>query len=460
MSKKSKRHRNKKINMSRQLENFSKISMEQSPEQNQFMKLLKQQAHAKCHGDKCLTTEENEDYKSIEYLRYNSPVLSYVIHQMIIFMMYKPLIADKADSDETRILENFLNSKNIKGQTNQSVLLSAFFETMIYGRTGLRYLSKKDGWVNVDYDKYSVIVGSNIDYPTIDTVLGYFVYRLRQNRALVRYEDKIDGLFNFEDFQSFITVNEMNADMDDDYYMELISPSDFINLRWDPKEFIPKSPLAYDSLRQEVILKFYQSIVDKLNERGIGRNIVEMNEEYSKIVLAQGELANFAKDSQDKFNKNLKDLSEKFANDIKFSSADEVFVVPPMFKNFQNFENMADPSKFIKLFEFEYNVYPQIYGIPNTLLGFGLSDRNVSIASVNKTAELTTIENLRQRFITQIKPMLMEKLSLSDVKIDTNHVNDPTDNINNNKTIAETIQLLVKAGLEEEAKAYAANYLN
>ena len=89
-----------------------------------------------CGGDYCKKLEKNKMLYSVEYLAENLPAVAFVSEFYLELIIHGGILA-KDDYNQKK-LDEWLERRNVLGQTNGNVIREALLNSIIYGYSGLR----------------------------------------------------------------------------------------------------------------------------------------------------------------------------------------------------------------------------------------------------------------------------------------------------------------------------------
>jgi len=366
------------------------------------------------HGPNCTSCNNDKEHIKnkidIEYIEKNIPYIPYVVWQLIMFIDY---VGFRAESDEdSKKLKKFMSSYNIQGVSNHIVWLQAMYQMFVYGQCGLRFLSEEDGLILYKKPFYSVSVGASTEYQTIDIPLWINLFRYPQSVS-------VENLNTGVEYKNGLTIEEQKQiiiDGLDEYSQELLPSEKFLNLRFDPTQFESDSPLNFEGQRLTLLATYFQAVIDKLNESGLGRILGTMRDDFSSFDnLNTDDLVASDDSARKEFEKSLKKAQQKFAELVATSKSDSVIITPPFLEGTQRLENTNEPKDFNELLDIAGTIVSEIYSVPPILLGLGnLSDRNISVATLTELSESTSIKVFRDRVISQLNTLLKPNLNIGE----------------------------------------------
>ena len=405
------------------------------------------------------------------------PRIQYVVGQILDFVYKEEMIVTNLQNEmienKTKAIQKTLNSKDLAGVSNARKITGSTKEALLYGRAGI-FKQKSGDLVIYPHDRYTVVMGMRQHSETMKSeVLGYIIYTDNFTP-----KDAVLDLENFQDFdlndpndpndphynkdwilQAIARGNQI-TNFDDKMMYVPVGMKRFVNLRYDTEVQNPLSRLYYSRLEVENAAYFRDAMNHKFLEKGLGRLIIQLKDEVTGVANDDSldQLINRNHNAKKDFLDSVKDFTKAFSNSLKNLNDDDFIISPSNIDNIERLENTNTPNLFLKLLDSDDTVLPAMYGIPASLLGLGtLSDRNISIANVNATAEDTTVREIRETFMSQLAVLF----DITDDEILTSEkIIDNATQQEIAKTIAEVAELMYKIGMTDEAQDYVRENLN
>lgn len=399
------------------------------------------------------------------------PKVQYIVSQILDFVYKEEMIvtnlSDELDESKTKTVQSALNLKDPTGISNSRKIYSATKEALLYGRAGL-FLRKDGRLVVYPHDRYTVVMGQPKNSETLESeVLGYLVYT-ENNKA----NQAVLDLKNFGDFGK-TDVNDPAVTGNNDWILEAIGRPNritnwdddmlyipvginrFVNLRYDTEVQNPLSRLYYSRFEVENSAYFRTAMNRKFLEKGLGRLIIQLKDEVTQAGSNDGSLDalfNTNQNAKKDWLKNIREFTQAFSNTLKNLNDDDFVVSPSNIDNIERLENTNEPNLYMKLLNSDDSILPAVYGVPASLLGLGtLSDRNISIASINSTAEDTSIREIRETFMNQLA--ILFKIDGDEV-LTSEKIIDKETQQEIAKTTAEVAKIMNDIGMTQEAVNY------
>jgi hypothetical protein len=402
------------------------------------------------------------------------PRIQYVVGQILDFVYKEEMIVTNLKNEtittKTEAIQKMLNSKDLTGISNGRKITDATKEALLYGRAGI-FKQPSGDLVTYPHDRYTVVMGMRQRSETMKSeVLGYIIYA-------DDFAPK-DAVLDLENFQDFDLNDPTDPHYNNDWILQAIKRGNkitnfddkmmyvpvglkrFVNLRYDTEVQNPLSRLYYSRLEVENSAYFRDAMNRKFLEKGLGRLIIQLKDEVTGVASDDSleQLINRNHNAKKDFLDSVKDFTKAFSNSLKNLNDDDFIISPSNIDNIERLENTNTPNLFLKLLDSDDTVLPAMYGIPASLLGLGtLSDRNISIANVNATAEDTTVREIRETFMSQLAVLF----DITDDEILTSEkIVDKATQQEIAKTTAEVAELMYKIGMTAEAQDYVRENLN
>lgn len=351
------------------------------------------------------------DDNLIELYLNNLPTLPYVLDQLLNFIFSNGLTTGDENLDET-VLKPFLFSHNIKGVTNYSVLREGIREAMIWGKCGLRWLSKEDGLICMPYKQYTSVIAPDQKYLGFDRVV-FYVASTKPDQPVSVGPDPVKF-----DEQEFLQNGRL---VSKDGSLFVILTDDFTNLRNDTTKENGMSRLLKDRQRLYLIEQVYERLNYDIRYDGPGRLIFWTKDQFmsGEVEMGAGEILNQSSEAiqtrKDKAKQEVKELLEQ----IKGSSSDNIIAISSMFEKMDHLPRVTKATEFLDYLTMkEGSIIAQCFGIVPELIGLGDVSGNVSMEKIIDNAMTNTIVPMREAFATQISPMLSKKLGLPKIYFD------------------------------------------
>lgn len=337
------------------------------------------------------------------------PNVHYTTDQLVSFIYkHEPIITKNEVKDEsaTNNMLSFIRKRTKKNVTHEQMIEQATKHALLYGRAGL-YRNEEDELEFYPNDYYTVVIGyRNGSKQVVPELLGYILYSEPVAQGVLHLSEVPAGT-DIDWFKNALDKSNSPMLFVEKQRMRFV-PADknrFVNLRYDMDSYNPESRLYNERLRIADSLALHETLNRKFKERGIGRLIMQVESQDGAGNPEQGvtDLVNSSSGARRADLATVKEYMKYLAETIKDMDLDDVLVTPEGISLKERLENTNTPEKFLDVLMEDQNIVPLCYGIPPTLLGLGtLSDRNISIASINETTEDTAINNIRQTFYTQL----------------------------------------------------------
>ncbi|MHC5215207.1 hypothetical protein ACYSNR_00960 [Enterococcus sp. LJL128] len=387
----------------------------------------------------------------LDWLWENMPVLEYVVSSITSMIFSAPITTGEGDEADEKV-KAFLYAQNAQGTTNYLLLREAVKRALVFGRTGIRYLSDEAGLQMIKYNHFGNLIAENTEYYGFDDTLAYIISRNQKKLDFSSIKkDELTGWFDFdmkELFKKGILITKDKRHIG-------VPVEDFVNLRTDVSSMKGESILTRDRLRNTLITSIYEHLIDDLEYDGPGRILLWLkgagdfsdgNEASTSNVLKNTVQANAQKADK------AKREAVKFGEQLKNSTSKNVAVVNNMFDKLDTIPRVTKSTEFLTFAETAGEIVAQIFGIHPALIGLGKMNGNISMEKILDNAMENVIIPYRELFAVQLSNMLAPKLEVEKIyfyKDDTIDYNAKTDNALKTVELAERLSNL---GFEDKAK--------
>lgn len=384
----------------------------------------------------------------IDWLYHNLPNLKYVVDQIVDFIFSNGLTTGDEKQDEK--LDEFLFAKNRKGTTNYNVLKEAVRHSLVFGKSGIRFLSLEDGLLNVQSKQYSTLTSKNEEYYGFDDIVGYILAGEGQKIFTTDIKE-----LNF-DKEAFMKNGVI---VDKKRQVIIVSDDEFVNLRTDTTKDNGESYLKFDQLRTQLLKILYERLNYDVEYDGPGRILFELDENYAKGTdneIGTGEVLDKSVKGQMTQTEKVKREVAALAELIKGAGSDQMIAVPPVFEKFTQLPRITKATEFIIwLSDNEGLIMSHIFGIQPTLIGLGKVSGNVSMEKIIDNGMLNSIVPKRENFAVQISNMLAPKLGVDYIYFDKYEMQQAIDENKKRIDIVNMIEKLVRSGYNDLANKMA-----
>ena len=363
----------------------------------------------------------------IEFLMKTLPGIGYIQNMFVDYIFSDGLTTGSVEQD--KILNDFLFSKNLEGNTNLDVLRDVIGEAPFYGETGLRWY---DGNIyRVKCGTYGALVGrkDGITFPAL-----YFC------------SDDGKGIGAFEiDIPDDMTISDFEERFEEQHMIPL-DTSEFVNVRNKTSNIHGESPLLSDKFRLDLLAAVYSRLNYDVKYDGPGRLILRPRDGYVSGDINEVDTASVVKQSvaagANRFEKTKKEAA-RVGMEIKNSTSDEVILLSNAFdKEITHLERVTKATEFFDWLNNEGEVIAQAIGMSPALLELGKVSGNVSMERIIDNAMENTIVPLRQKFADQISELFARKLGIDKVYFGDYHPSTEADKETQWMRITEIMSML------------------
>jgi len=385
-----------------------------------------------------------EDF--VEWFVNNLPSVPYVLEQKTNLAFSNSLTT--GDESEDVVLNNFLFAKNIKGETNYSVLRENYENSEVYGKDGLRWLSLEDGIINVPSKNYASLTEDDEEYYGFKDTVGYLIST--DGRKMWKTDTK--GL----EFDRDI-LERQGVIIDKKKHLMIVSQDEFLNVRNDISSEDGKSPFKQEQLRVALIAAVLERLNYDIEYDGPGRLIVRVDDDYIKgkdneisATKVLDSSVRAERGREEKVKKEVASISEQ----IKKSSSDNIIALSNAFG--KEILHLPRVTKATDLLDWLLNegevVAAQILKIPATLLGIGKISGNISMEKILDKDMLTAIIPDREAYITQVSAFLAPKLGVDKICFDKYEMKQVADENDKRIKVVGMVEKLRRTGNPEDDK--------
>ena len=336
----------------------------------------------------------------IDHLCEVLPGIGYIENLLVDYLFSDGLTTGNIEQDNR--LNDFLFSINMEGNPNIDVIRDVLGNASLYGETGLRWY--KGNIYIVKAGTYGALVASEdgIVYPAL--------HFCSSDGRYISYGDvQVPQDATIEDFEERFREQKL----------VLLDSSDFVNVRNDTDEIHGRSPLLSDTLRIQLLEAVYSRLNYDIRYDGPGRLILRPKDGYVADEVNEVDttsILNASVVSQKGRLEKAKEEVKKVGEEIKKSSSDDVILLSNAFdKEITHLERVTKATQFFDWLDNEGAIIAQAIGLPPSLLELGKVSGNVSMQRILDNAMENAIVPLRQKFASQISPLLCAKLGLDKV---------------------------------------------
>ncbi|HDT7379383.1 TPA: hypothetical protein ACN3BD_000968 [Enterococcus faecalis] len=361
----------------------------------------------------------------IDFFIHNLPAVKYVSEQLVNYIFSNNLTT--GDEEQDKKLDLFMYSNNIEGKKNLTVLKEAVTESILYGKSGIRYLSRDDGLVNVSHNNYATLLKLNNTYLGFNDVIGYLINSNPKEKMFNDIKKLNDDRF-FDDFDyenGLITLNDRKLVFE--------TKNNFINLRRNTTKEEGESPFEYDRQRVGLIYSVYSRLNYDVEYDGVGRLLLRLEKDISELPQGTTEMFKETESENETQIKKIKAEVEAVAKLIKNSDKTSVIALSNVFGEVERLQRDTRSVEFFNWLEKDVEMIAQVFGINPPLINAGRNSGNISQEKIIDNAMLNTIIPLREQFALQISNMIAPKIGVERIffdKYEMKQKEDETDKLN------------------------------
>lgn len=386
-------------------------------------------------------------YDLIDHIKYNAPALNYVVDQKVKRMFANGIVAGEVSEDvddkvkekvirDNEALHSWLYSENLNGTTNYNVIQEATKDAEIYGKCGIRVLSKEDGLVLVDARHYANVIEDNTEYGVLKQLKGYIISE--------------------EEYISDIDITSLNFDKDefertgmvrDDVNKVIFLTKDkFINLRNNPAKLDGESPLLYEQQRIKLTLSALSRMVFEVEDDGVGRLALKLSSDFeSSSPVSTTDAVTGTKIQTNEQIEKAWEEAEKIASMLKNSNSTDVFVISSVFDEVIPLPRQVTGVSLLEYTNGSEEMFAQIFGIRPALIGLGNISGNVSMEKIIDDGVLGDIVPQAEKYAIQFSSQISSLLGLEHIYFDKYNLTQITDNTDRVQRLSTSILSLTNA---------------
>lgn len=391
-----------------------------------------------CGGDYCKKLEKNKMLYSVEYLAENLPAVAFVSEFYLELIIHGGILA-KDDYNQKK-LDEWLERRNILGQTNGNVIREALLNSIIYGYAGMRNVLGNLVYVspnNFRIWKLPATDPSGVPIPGIKAPLFYEV--------MVKPKEKVDkegkeNVFAVDDekytLDQVIKEKTLKKAPDGSYYEDddlggvsvssvYIPVDNFCHLRHSDDGDYGKSPLTTDRLRTTLIIDYLKNVIDEVNNDGNDymmylkqRTVAgaSLSSSFSTddvdVKLTSSADAKQTKTAREKQMTAARQLAQK----LKRTAKTRIGIIDKSWvDSVERLEGTVKLHDYIKILNEAKGVVADIYGIPAMLAGSSGGGWSTGMSALIPFTLERTIKPFQQRYADQLSKIIRE---CADIKGD------------------------------------------
>ena len=400
------------------------------------------EAMLNCNSD-CINgfikTNFNNQFDEIDWMIDNLPTLPYVIGKVIDFIFSNGITTGDENLDKD-VLMPFLYRQNAQGVTNYSVLQNAIMQSLLYGKCGIRWLDEEKGIVTENYRNYVSIVREDDEHKGFRVPICYAM-SANDKEPISLGTEEIDF-----DEALFLQTGKL---MSKDGKIIVEIPDNFCNLRNGTDHENGLSCLLRDKQRLKLLGAVYERLNYDIQYDGPGRLIFWLKDGFAKgdtIDLSASQVLDESSSSKADRADKARIEAKRLGQEIRNSKSDNVILASSIFDKMDHLPRVTKGTEFLEYLQMkEGSIICQCFGLTPELIGLGDVSGNVSMERIIDNAMTNTIVPMRERFATQISPMLSEKLGVPKVYFDKYELKEQQDKSAKTYKLALSVTQIVGA---------------
>ena len=226
-------------------------------------------------------------------------------------------------------------------------------------------------------------------------------------------------------------------------------PDNFCNLRNGTDHENGLSCLLRDKQRLKLLGAVYERLNYDIQYDGPGRLIFWLKDGFAKgdtIDLSASQVLDESSSSKADRADKARIEAKRLGQEIRNSKSDNVILASSIFEKMDHLPRVTKGTEFLEYLQMkEGSIICQCFGITPELIGLGDVSGNVSMERIIDNAMTNTIVPMRERFATQISPMLSEKLGVPKVYFDKYELKEQQDKSAKTYKLALSVTQIVGA---------------
>lgn len=407
-----------------------------------------------CYNNRQCVTDllKNESKYSIEYLVNNLPSITTVANMYTQLIVGGGLIADSAEANKK--LQKWLKQKPLTGMTHQEIISDAIEQSVIYGYTGLRDLTKGNGIIPVHPQYFKIWkLPLLIEGRPVPGVKDEFLYEVwKTPKALTDKDSKIEvngkrytlsEVVNMEAWKmgpdgSFFVDDEKDGAQTNTVY---VPKNNFCHLRHNLNGDYGESILSRDRLRLGMMVDLIINMTDEINNDGndyimwlkeqniVGNSLSSMlTNSAASAAVAGGMDKKAVKSAVEKRMASAETLAKK----MKRSAKTRVAVVrKDVVDQFERVDGTARLVDYYPFLNDATTIIANAFGLHPILAGSTSSGWNTSMSSVIQFTLERVIVPFQRMYSSQLEEYIQKATGIkSDIHFKEYDLSDK-------KTVAE-----------------------
>lgn len=356
----------------------------------------------------------------VKFLADVLPAVQYVGHFDLELITHGGILANNESNQKK--LNDWLERKNLIGQTNGNAIRQALLDSIIYGYSGLRRVG--DDVIYISPMRFEIIklqaFMNNKAVPGISQPFLYTVY----NEPVVPVQKatgkslkktiveliKEKGLEKGIDGSFYIGENPMDVDR------VFLTENLFCHLRHSDEGDYGVSPLSKDRLRVTAIVDYIANMIDEVDNDGTDYNVyttrdTEIGQSLSNMISSSSanEIMNGALSPQESRNvaNSKMNAATKMAKSMKRSDKTHINLINGnVIEKVEKQPGTVELYRFTQIWNDAKGVVADIYGIAPMLAGSSGGGWSTGMSALIQFTMERTIKPLQQRYAEQLNDMV------------------------------------------------------
>lgn len=383
-----------------------------------------------CSGDMCKKLEKNKMLYSVEYLAENLPAVAFVSEFYLELIIHGGILAK--DDHNQKKLDEWLQKKNVLGQTNGNVIREGLLNSIIYGYSGLRDVMGNLVYVSPNHFKIWKLPATADNGKPIPGVKAPLFYEV-----MIKASEKVDkgnreNIENVDDGKPFsltevVKEKELKKAVDGSYYLDdgldgatvsscYIPVENFCHLRHSDDGDYGKSPLTTDRLRTTLIIDYLKNVIDEVNNDGNDYMMYLKQRQIAGASLSSSFSSenvdtriSSSSDAQQTKTTREKQLAaaRQLAQKLKRTAKTRIGIIDKSWvESVERLEGTVKLNDYIKILNEAKGVVADIYGIPAMLAGSSGGGWSTGMSTLIPFTLERTIKPFQQRYAEQLSDMV------------------------------------------------------
>lgn len=421
---------------------------------------------------------KNKVLYSVEYLAENLPAVAFVSEFYLELIIHGGILAK--DESNQKKLDDWLQRKNVLGQTNGNVIREGLLDSIIYGYAGLRDVLGDLVYVSPNHFRIWKLPATAQNGRPIPGVKAPVLYEVLTKPSEKVDKENKEHVFAVDDKKPYslaevVKEQTLKKAVDGSYFIDdgldgasvssvYIPLENFCHLRHSDDGDYGKSPLTTDRLRTTLIIDYLKNVIDEVNNDGNDYMMYLKQRQIAGASLS----SSFSTDEVDvRVNssadaKQTKTAREKqmaaarqLAQKLKRTAKTRIGIIDESWVDkIERLDGTVKLKEYIKILDDAKGVVADIYGIPAMLAGSSGGGWSTGMSALIPFTLERTIKPFQQRYAEQLSDIIRRCAGIKgDVHFQEINWEDEKTRAEIDKIIAEKEKLLAEANKAAADKA-------